>query len=107
MGWPVSARRTHAGNASAVVGSESAYKAGWLEQVARRDPEGVSQGVQVVYADVPFAPFNASDVGAVQVGQMRESFLGQLALGTQRSEAVTEGAAAFVRLLLSTSCHAD
>lgn len=56
--------------------------AGWLEQVARRHPEGVSQGVQVVDADVALAPLNASDVGAVQVGQMRKGFLGQTALGT-------------------------
>lgn len=78
----VSAPSTYTGSTSARVGSNSAGRVGWLEQVARRHPEGVSQGVQVVDADVALAPFNASDVGTVQVGQMCESFLGKTALGT-------------------------
>jgi len=79
---------------------------GWLEQVARRNPEGVSQGVQVVDADVALSAFDASDVRAVQIGQMREALLRQTAFGTQGSEAVTEGTAALVRQLLPTSRHA-
>lgn len=90
-------------SASAAVGSKSAGMVGWLEQLARRYPKGVSQGVHVVDGDVALAAFNAADVGAVQVGQVRESFLRQAALGTQRSQAVTEGTAALVRQLLPTS----
>lgn len=46
-----------------------------LDEVSRLAPEGVGQSMQVVDAEVPFAPFDCAHVGTIQSGDVREVFL--------------------------------